>query len=109
MSFKARVAVVTGTASGIGRAAALLRAERGAAVVAADVDENCVYPGFVDSPMPRAGYDETAIPAWSRVCPLGRPGRPEEIARAMLFLASDEASFVTGGVALPVDGGRAIL
>jgi NAD(P)-dependent dehydrogenase (short-subunit alcohol dehydrogenase family) len=58
--------------------------------------------------MTRAGYDETAIPAWSRVCPLGRPGRPEEIARAMLFLASDEASFITG-VALPVDGGRTIL
>jgi NAD(P)-dependent dehydrogenase (short-subunit alcohol dehydrogenase family) len=69
---------------------------------------NCVCPGFVDSPMTRAGYDETAIPAWSRVCPLGRPGRPEEVARAMLFLASDEASFITG-VALPVDGGRTIL
>jgi 3-oxoacyl-[acyl-carrier protein] reductase len=69
---------------------------------------NCVCPGFVDSPMTRAGYDETAIPAWSRACPLGRPGRPEEIARAMLFLASDDASFITG-VALPVDGGRAIL
>jgi NAD(P)-dependent dehydrogenase (short-subunit alcohol dehydrogenase family) len=69
---------------------------------------NCVCPGFVDSPMTRAGYDETAIPAWSRVCPLGRPGRPEEIARAMLFLASDDASFITG-VALPVDGGRTIL
>jgi meso-butanediol dehydrogenase/(S,S)-butanediol dehydrogenase/diacetyl reductase len=40
--------------------------------------------------------------------PLGRPGRPEEIARAMLFLASDEASFITG-VALPVDGGRTVL
>jgi NAD(P)-dependent dehydrogenase (short-subunit alcohol dehydrogenase family) len=45
---------------------------------------------------------------WAKVCPLGRAGRPDEIARAMLFLASDEASFITG-VALPVDGGRTIL
>jgi NAD(P)-dependent dehydrogenase (short-subunit alcohol dehydrogenase family) len=36
--------------------------------------------------------------------PLGRTGRPEEIANAALFLLSDEASFVTGA-ALPVDGG----
>jgi NAD(P)-dependent dehydrogenase (short-subunit alcohol dehydrogenase family) len=36
--------------------------------------------------------------------PMGRPGRPEEIANAALFLVSDEASFVTGA-ALPVDGG----
>jgi NAD(P)-dependent dehydrogenase (short-subunit alcohol dehydrogenase family) len=36
--------------------------------------------------------------------PMGRLARPEEIARAALFLASDEASFITG-VCLPVDGG----
>jgi NAD(P)-dependent dehydrogenase (short-subunit alcohol dehydrogenase family) len=36
--------------------------------------------------------------------PMGRPGRPEEIANAALFLISDEASFITGA-ALPVDGG----
>jgi NAD(P)-dependent dehydrogenase (short-subunit alcohol dehydrogenase family) len=36
--------------------------------------------------------------------PMGRPGRPEEIANAALFLLSDEASFVTGA-AVPVDGG----
>jgi len=39
---------------------------------------------------------------------LGRAGIPEDIAKAMLFLASDEAAFITG-VALPVDGGRTIL
>ena len=47
-------------------------------------------------------------PAWTQATlkryPLGRFGRPEEIAAAILYLASDEAAFVTG-VALPVDGG----
>jgi len=69
---------------------------------------NCVCPGFVDSPMTRGGYSADAFEAWSGVCPLGRPGTPDDVARAMLFLASDEAAFITG-VALPVDGGRSIL
>lgn len=73
---------------------------------------NCVCPGFIDTPMvwgsgPRADV-EAQFAGWAKVCPLGRAGRPEEIARAMLFLASDEASFITG-MALPVDGGRTIL
>jgi NAD(P)-dependent dehydrogenase (short-subunit alcohol dehydrogenase family) len=69
---------------------------------------NCVCPGFVDSPMTRTGYQEDAFEGWSKVCPLGRPATPEDIAKAMLFLASDDAAFITG-VALPVDGGRTIL
>jgi NAD(P)-dependent dehydrogenase (short-subunit alcohol dehydrogenase family) len=69
---------------------------------------NCVCPGFIDTPMTRLGYGGEAFDAWSKICPLGRPGRPDEVARAMLFLASDEASFITG-MALPVDGGRTIL
>ena len=39
--------------------------------------------------------------------PIGRLGQPDDVAYAMLFLASDESSFITG-VALPVDGGRSI-
>lgn len=69
---------------------------------------NCVCPGFIDTLMTRSGYGDEAFAGWAKVCPLGRAGRPEEIARAMLFLASDAASFITG-VALPVDGGRTIL
>jgi NAD(P)-dependent dehydrogenase (short-subunit alcohol dehydrogenase family) len=70
---------------------------------------NCVCPGFIDTPMTRGGYDiDAAIAAWREVCPLGRPGTPDDVARAMLFLASDEAAFITG-VALPVDGGRTIV
>jgi NAD(P)-dependent dehydrogenase (short-subunit alcohol dehydrogenase family) len=51
---------------------------------------------------------KAAFEGWAKVCPLGRAGRADEVARAMLFLASDEASFITG-MALPVDGGRTIL
>jgi 3-oxoacyl-[acyl-carrier protein] reductase len=73
---------------------------------------NCVCPGFIDTPMNRlAGPKETVdaqLAGWAKICPLGRAGRPDEIARVMLFLASDEASFITG-MALPVDGGRTIL
>jgi NAD(P)-dependent dehydrogenase (short-subunit alcohol dehydrogenase family) len=70
---------------------------------------NCVCPGLIDTPMTRGGYDMAeAVEGWVRVCPLRRPGTPEDVAKAMLFLASDDAAFITG-VALPVDGGRTIL
>jgi NAD(P)-dependent dehydrogenase (short-subunit alcohol dehydrogenase family) len=70
---------------------------------------NCVCPGFIDTPMTRGMYDiDAAVAAWKEVCPLGRPGTADDVARAMLFLASDDAGFVTG-VALPVDGGRTVL
>ena len=69
---------------------------------------NCICPGFIDTPMTHAQYGEEAFIGWKKVCPLGRVGRAEEVAQAMLFLASDQASFITG-MALPVDGGRTIL
>jgi 3-oxoacyl-[acyl-carrier protein] reductase len=69
---------------------------------------NCVCPGFVDSPMTRTGYRDDAFEGWNKVCPLGRAATPVDIAEAMLFLASDRASFITGAM-LPVDGGRTIL
>lgn len=71
---------------------------------------NAVCPGPVNTPMlpgflakPPDAADSVAEVYSSRV-PLGRIAEPEEIARAVVFLASDAASFVTG-VALPVDGG----
>jgi NAD(P)-dependent dehydrogenase (short-subunit alcohol dehydrogenase family) len=78
---------------------------------------NAICPGPIDMPMLRvfvarpdqkstAGMDpeEFVRQRAGRSVPLGRTGRPEEIANAALFLLSDEASYVTG-VALPVDGG----
>jgi dihydroanticapsin dehydrogenase len=70
---------------------------------------NCVCPGIIDTPLTRsfidAAPDRAAIVAeYEGVAPLGRMGTPEEVANCVLFLASDEASFVTGA-ALVVDGG----
>lgn len=73
---------------------------------------NCVVPGYVDSPMMRRGIErrlgrDAVTPEVERrhaACPLGRLGTAWDIANAVLFLASDEASYITG-VALPVDGG----
>ena len=66
---------------------------------------NALCPAFIYSHMTRTLTED---PEWLRQMlamePLGRLGQPEEVAQAALFLASDDASFITG-VALPVDGG----
>ena len=69
---------------------------------------NCICPGFIETPMTMAVFDNEAMrPFYERFVEahqLGRVGKPEEIASAALFLASDDASFVSGH-ALVVDGG----
>ncbi len=70
---------------------------------------NCVCPGSVDTDMIHEAWRlygdvHEAQQIWSAKHPLGRIARAEEVARAILFLASDDASFITGA-ALTVDGG----
>lgn len=65
---------------------------------------NCICPGAINTPMISEVLDVPEIAKNFKAGPLGRVGEPEEIAGAALFLASDEASYVTG-VILPVDGG----
>jgi meso-butanediol dehydrogenase/(S,S)-butanediol dehydrogenase/diacetyl reductase len=66
---------------------------------------NAVCPGPIASPrMLGTLSDRTGVTAYDQACAIGRIGRPEEAAAAILFLASEEASFVTGA-ALVVDGG----
>jgi len=79
--------------------------------LAPEVRINCVCPGYVDTDMVRRDWiDKTEDPAATlhdeveAFAPMGRIGKPEEIAGAILYLASDQAGFVTGA-ALSIDGG----
>lgn len=77
-----------------------------------NVRANCVLPGAVDTPMLRWSASlepdpEVAFERYGHAHPLGRVGQPIEIARAIAFLASDWASFITGA-ALTVDGGMLV-
>lgn len=65
---------------------------------------NAVSPGFVDTPMLRNDTHEGTVEFAERQTPMRRVGNPEEIAGAVVFLASDAASFVAGQN-LVVDGG----
>jgi NAD(P)-dependent dehydrogenase (short-subunit alcohol dehydrogenase family) len=73
---------------------------------------NCVCPGAIDTPMLRwaAGLSddpEKVIETCNRMHPVGRMGKPEEVADAIAYLASPMASFITGA-ALIVDGGMLV-
>jgi len=70
---------------------------------------NALMPGVIDTPMPARSLKRYADPDkmrayWNERHPMGRIGQPEEVAKAALFLACDDSSFVTGHL-LFVDGG----
>lgn len=70
------------------------------------INVNCIAPGFIDTEM-NAGLDAEARELFIEETPLTRVGRPEEIAKTALFLASEDAGFITGQV-IGVDGGCGI-
>ncbi len=86
--------------TGLSKALAQEVASRGITV-------NCVAPGFIETPM-TAGLPEAQQEKLLAAIPVGRLGRPEDVAACTVFLASDEAGYVTGQT-LHVNGGMAMI
>jgi NAD(P)-dependent dehydrogenase (short-subunit alcohol dehydrogenase family) len=72
-----------------------------------NINVNCIIPGGIKTPMNEAHRKTLSPEKIKELVPLGHLGEPEDIARAALFLVSEDAGFITGA-ALPVDGGELI-
>ena len=115
---KSGVIINTGSMSGVRprmyaatyastKAAVIMVTKAVALEVAADnIRINCINPVVTATTIPDTLTEEERQ-AWAKSVPLGRIAQPEEIAYASLYLASDEASMVTG-ISMNVDGGRGI-
>ena len=75
-------------------------------VASRGITVNAVAPGFIETDMTK-GMSEAALKAGLSAVPMGRIGKPEDVANAVNFLASEEAAYITGCV-LKVDGGMYI-
>ena len=71
------------------------------------ITANCIAPGYIETAM-TADLPEKVVSEQISMVPAGRMGRPEEIAAAVVFLASDEAGYMSGAT-LHVNGGMAML
>lgn len=68
------------------------------------INVNCIAPGVIDTPLTRRTTKNVTSEQRGRSIPLARWGEADDVAKAALFLVSDDASYITG-VVLPVDGG----
>ena len=107
------VALITGALTGIGRATAVAFAQQGAGIVVSgrhdEVRVNAISPGPVETGMlSRFAGTAQREAGMAAAVPLKRLGRPEEIARPIVFVASDQGSFSTGAI-FCADGGKAAL
>ena len=108
------ISSVAGLTGGVGSAA--YRASKGAVrlftkstaiqYAAEGIRANSVHPGIIDTPMAAPDFlaDEASRQRSAARHPIGRTGKPEDVAYGVLYLASDESSFVTGSE-LVIDGG----
>jgi cyclopentanol dehydrogenase len=99
-TFAARGVPMLASYSASKAAVAALARHASVAYASDGIRVNAVHPGIIDTPLVDLSTAQTTLAA----TPLGRAGRPEEIAHVVLFLASDEASFVTGASVF-ADGG----
>lgn len=88
--------------------AALLKFTEDSSIQVPGIRHNAVLPGFIETPILEKGYGKEAVAQMHAMLaalePVGRMGQPEDIASSVLFLASDEASYING-TSILVDGG----
>ena len=65
---------------------------------------NAIYPGWIDTPGERKFFTEEQLEAGGKALPWGRLGRPEEIAKGIAFMLSDDAEYMTGSI-MSMEGG----
>ncbi|AXL92877.1 short-chain dehydrogenase [Streptomyces sp. CB09001] len=105
-SLNAHVPMHTGAAYSSAKAGVEMFTKNAALELARDgIRVNAVLPGLIDTPLTqRRLVNKPLMDTWLERIPQGRPGRPEEVAAACLFLAGPEATYITG-TSLVVDGG----